>query len=272
MHPINTHGRKFYLWVFAAILPKSFLMANTGLSIVLTLSLSPWQPERLGITTSGFNIKKLGRPGRSDSPLMWITHDEARIGTPHLPQSKPCSWSLSWVNPVEKPTQCRPWFPPQALPAWEWRGWVDSEDQGFLEVTKIHANLWPWDNFPSNFHNLKLHFMNLLAKQTGRDGKTTNSPSIQGNNLLNWQGRHRSLSHATHEGPPEHSLTWASLPAWHQLSLSLSCTPGLSQKWEANVCHSQVPFPWGNSPRAQMRCLTWHTNSLMVKAVKEMNK
>ena len=77
---------------------------------------------------------------------------------------------------------------------------MDREDQGFLEVTKIHANSWPWDNFPSNFHSLKLHFMKLLAKQTGSDGKMTNSPSIQGNNLLNWQGHHRSLFHATHEG------------------------------------------------------------------------
>ena len=174
-------------------------MANTELSIVHTLSLSPWQPEKLGITTPVFNIRKLGRPGRSGSPLIWITRDEAVIGTAHLPQSSPALGLWAEWTQWKSPPSAEPESPPQAPPAWEWRGWVDSEDQGFLEVTKIHANSWPWDNFPSNFHSLKLHFMKLLAKQTGRGGKTTNSPSIQRNNLLNWQGHRRSLFHATHE-------------------------------------------------------------------------
>ena len=78
---------------------------------IISVSMTTWEA---GITTPVFNIRKLGRPGRSGSPLMWITHDEAGRGTPHLPQSKPCSWSLSWVNPMEKPALCRAWLPTSA--------------------------------------------------------------------------------------------------------------------------------------------------------------
>lgn len=94
----------------------------------------------------------------------------------------------------------------------------DSEDQGLLEVTKIHADSWPGDNFPSNAHSLKLHFMKLLAKQTGRDGKTTNSPFIQGINLLNRQGHHRSLFHTAHEGATQNILSVLGLQSLHGAS------------------------------------------------------
>lgn len=40
-HPINAQGRKCYLRGFTAILPESFLVANTGLSIEDTSPTSP---------------------------------------------------------------------------------------------------------------------------------------------------------------------------------------------------------------------------------------
>lgn len=58
LHPINAHGRKCYLRGCAVILPESFLVANTGLSTLHTLSLSPWQLEKLGITIPVLNMRE----------------------------------------------------------------------------------------------------------------------------------------------------------------------------------------------------------------------